>query len=165
MWYCYLLKNTVEKDKNRTYIGYTNNIQRRIRQHNQELVGGARYTHRYGNKTWEIYALVYGLPDKINALCLEWRIKHPDNKRKSGPKYQGPSGRIVGLSEVLKLEKWTNNSIVLNESSNLTLLIHETYAHLVEDLPKNINVIPFTNPCPLPDISTPDISKPYNQDV
>jgi predicted GIY-YIG superfamily endonuclease len=150
MWYCYILTNTTERDKNRTYIGYTNNIERRIRQHNQELVGGARYTHKFGNKSWEIYALVYGLPNKINALSLEWKLKHPDGKRRSASKYNGPNGRIIGLSEILKMDKWTNNSTILNDTMNLSVLINEKYAHLIEDIPTNIDVVSFTNPIPLP---------------
>ena len=76
-FYCYILKNSQNR---RTYNGFTVKPKRRIRQHNQELVGGAKYTKKWGNKDWEIYALVTGFPDKINALQCEWRIKHPNNK-------------------------------------------------------------------------------------
>ena len=37
----YLLVNTSNK---KTYVGSTNNTIRRIRQHNGDLVGGAKYT-------------------------------------------------------------------------------------------------------------------------
>lgn len=35
--YCYLLRSLNEKYKNSTYIGYTVNPMRRIRQHNREV--------------------------------------------------------------------------------------------------------------------------------
>ena len=37
----YLLENT---ENTKTYLGITNNLERRIRQHNRELAGGAKYT-------------------------------------------------------------------------------------------------------------------------
>ena len=40
-WCLYLLENSVNK---KTYLGVTNNINRRIRQHNCEIKGGAKYT-------------------------------------------------------------------------------------------------------------------------
>ena len=43
-WSLYLLENTFNK---KTYLGVTVNIERRIRQHNGELVGGARYNANY----------------------------------------------------------------------------------------------------------------------
>ena len=139
-WYCYILRNKMECHKNRTYNGFTNNPKNRLRQHNQEIKGGAKYTSRYGNKTWEIYALLTGFPDSKNALQCEWRIKHPNNKRKRPIKYNSPSGRIKGLNEVLKLNRWTNNSIIDNDSFQLTLWITDEYAHLITDLPNNIKI-------------------------
>ncbi len=129
--------NDYERDKRRTYNGFTDKPWNRIRQHNQEITGGAKYTRAFGNKSWEIYALVTGFPDKINALQCEWRIKHPDNKRKRSPKYTGPSGRIKGLNEVLKLDKWTNKSTHLNKDSQFKVWIKRGYEDLITDLPDN----------------------------
>jgi putative endonuclease len=66
-WYCYLLLGP-----GRTYVGATNNLPRRIRQHRGELAGGAKYTTRHGPWRLGAYALV-GL--KIPALRFEWRAK------------------------------------------------------------------------------------------
>lgn len=136
--HCYILAN---KENRRTYNGYTNNLTRRLRQHNQELKGGAKYTKDFGNKTWFIVAYVSGYPDRINALQCEWRIKHPDNKRKRGPKYTGADGRIKGLNEVLKLDRWTGNSTIDNSNLELTVHVLEEYAHLLTNLPENIQTI------------------------
>ena len=34
------------KSDNKSYVGMTNNFDRRIRQHNKEIKGGARYTSK-----------------------------------------------------------------------------------------------------------------------
>lgn len=135
---CYILKNDIHV--NRTYNGYTNNLKKRIRQHNQEIKGGAKYTKRYGDKTWKYICYVSGFPDHINALQCEWRIKHPDNKRRRPAKYNSPKGRIMGLNEVLKLNRWTSNSIVDNSEFELTVYILEEYMDLLSDLPENIKI-------------------------
>ena len=45
--FCYVLKNTKGNSKsNAVYVGYTNRPDRRIRQHNGEISGGAKYTTR-----------------------------------------------------------------------------------------------------------------------
>lgn len=140
-FYCYILRNSHEPDKNRTYNGFTNDPKKRIRQHNGELVGGARYTKKFGNSCWEIYALVRGFPDHINALQCEWKIKHPGNKRRRSKKFTGPEGRIRGLNKVLKLKKWTNSSTVDNSNINLKVWIVRPYSHLLTDLPDNIDLV------------------------
>lgn len=71
----YLLHN---RENPCTYVGSTNNPARRIRQHNGELVGGARYTHRNAPtdpaEKWEFYGYIPGL-DKHRALSIEKRIQ------------------------------------------------------------------------------------------
>lgn len=60
-----------------TYVGSTNNPARRIRQHNGELVGGARYTKRHGGDVdaqWRFYGYICGLT-KHQALSIEKRIQ------------------------------------------------------------------------------------------
>jgi predicted GIY-YIG superfamily endonuclease len=142
--YCYILKNNDPKYKNRTYNGYTNNPKQRIRQHNQEICGGAKYTKKFGqrsnlltlrtnksgDKNWQMYVLISGFPTKQNALQCEWKIKHPDNKRKRSKKYNSPAGRVIGLNEVLKLNRWTNNSTI-NNTFTINIFITKEYEHLL----------------------------------
>jgi predicted GIY-YIG superfamily endonuclease len=139
--YCYILRNNYEPHKNRTYNGYTVNPNRRIRQHNQEIKGGAKYTKKWGNKSWEIYALLKGFPDHINALQCEWRIKHPTKKRIRSNKYNSPSGRITGLNEILQVDRWTLQSTIDIKDTKLQLWIVNEYAHLLNDVPANVEII------------------------
>ena len=122
-WYCYILRNKNPQYAHLTYNGSTNDPKRRLRQHNEEITGGARYTHGRGGG-WEIYALVTGFPDHKNALSCEWRIKHTSGKPgKRPPQHCGMRGRIVGLGEVLKLERWTKQCTTDNKDMNLTLYL------------------------------------------
>ena len=51
----YLLINT-SNINNYTYLGITNNSIRRLRQHNGEIKGGAKYTHSFkGDGIWKYY--------------------------------------------------------------------------------------------------------------
>jgi predicted GIY-YIG superfamily endonuclease len=67
-WYTYLLVCD-----NKTYVGMTNNLDRRLRQHNGELAGGARATH---GRSWERVCHVRGFRTKVEALKFEWRWKY-----------------------------------------------------------------------------------------
>lgn len=142
-WYCYILRNTQPKYSHLTYNGSTNNPKRRLRQHNEEISGGARYTHGR-NGGWEIYALLTGFVDHKNALSCEWRIKHTNGKPgKRPPQHSGIVGRIVGLNEVLKLSKWTSKCTVENKDVMYRLYIAEDVEKCIikSDLPSNIDIV------------------------
>jgi predicted GIY-YIG superfamily endonuclease len=55
-----------------TYVGYTVDFKRRLRQHNREIKGGAKAT---AGRTWRMILQITGLPDKHHALSLEWHLK------------------------------------------------------------------------------------------
>lgn len=71
MWSVYLLYNPVA---NRTYIGATTNINRRIRQHNSEIKGGSRYTKKCG-PFWNIICTISGFENRSIAYRWEKLLK------------------------------------------------------------------------------------------
>jgi predicted GIY-YIG superfamily endonuclease len=96
--HCVYLLNSLSKPQ-RTYVGYTVDLDRRVRQHNGELVGGAKYTQH--GRPWKVIGYVTGFPTDSLALQFEWRMHHPQPR--SGP---GVAGRIKTLNRLLSDPKW-----------------------------------------------------------
>jgi predicted GIY-YIG superfamily endonuclease len=75
-WVCYVLRPKDEK-KRRSYVGVTNNLEHRLRQHNGEIKGGAKATQ--SDRPWVLCMVVDGFgEDKSSAMRFEWfcKIKH-----------------------------------------------------------------------------------------
>ena len=79
--FCYLLQSLNEQFPHSTYIGYTVNPKRRIRQHNREvrilifnihiqIANGAYKTHKA--RPWEMIVVVTGFPTHKEALSFVW---------------------------------------------------------------------------------------------
>ena len=69
---CYILMTV---DGCASYCGSTNDLSRRLRQHNQEIQGGARYTKRRRG-LWKPLIVVHGFANRSQALSFEWHVKH-----------------------------------------------------------------------------------------
>jgi predicted GIY-YIG superfamily endonuclease len=143
-WYCYFLRNVQPQYRGLTYVGSTNDPRRRLRQHNEEISGGAVYTHGRGGG-WEIYALLTGFPNHKNALSCEWRCKKPTGnpRAKPLPEHRGVKGRIIGLNHVVRLEQWTSQCTVKNCEFPMTLYLASDVIGIFEreGLPDNITVL------------------------
>ncbi|CCW70937.1 unnamed protein product [Phytomonas sp. Hart1] len=72
----YLLTSLDRLCEGDCYIGYTLNPLRRLRQHNGELVNGAKRTRRRG-RPWALVCCLSGFPDDHAALKFEWGWQHP----------------------------------------------------------------------------------------
>ena len=85
--------------------------------------------------------LIKGFPNHYNATQCEWKIKHPARTRIRPARYNNPKCRIVGLNEILNIDKWTGNSTIYNKDLLLTIWIVEEYAYLLTNVPNNFHVI------------------------
>ena len=103
-------------DDGSTYVGATVNLERRIRQHNKELVGGAVATSNKVVKglMWNMVCYVSGFPDWIATLQFEWRLKQLT--RKINDKSLTPiERRYKALDTLLSMEKSTSKAIPFSE--------------------------------------------------
>lgn len=74
---CYILRSKIN---GRIYIGYTVDFERRLRQHNGEIIGGAKKTSKH--RPWEPLCVISGFYDNSTALRFEFRLQHPRPKKK-----------------------------------------------------------------------------------
>jgi structure-specific endonuclease subunit SLX1 len=111
-FFVYLLESSC---KRATYVGATVNLDRRLRQHNKELVGGA---HATGVKvargqTWHRACHVTGFPTWQAALQFEWRFKQLTRMEPSSSCIsQSPvDRRKAALQKLLALPQSTSKAI------------------------------------------------------
>jgi len=111
MSYVYLLVST----NGNTYVGATVDLERRLRQHNKEIKGGAHVTGMKVAKgeIWVRAAHIAGFPDWQAALQFEWRWKQLS--RKLPIKMNPLERRICALKELLALERPTTKAKAYTE--------------------------------------------------
>lgn len=131
-WKCYLIEN-----RGATYVGVSPDPTRRLRQHNGEISGGAKYTTSKG-AGWSHVCIVEGFRTKREALQFEWAVKHVA-PRNAG----GLSNRIKKLLTVCAREKWTSNAPPASET---TLVIHWHRGRTTEHDPLPSYVTERVNP-------------------
>jgi structure-specific endonuclease subunit SLX1 len=119
--YVYLLLSS----DNATYVGATVDLDRRLRQHNKELKGGAHATGAKVAKgeTWIRAAHVEGFPDWQAALQFEWRWKQIS--RKLPAKMCPLLRRLTALDMLLKLERPTTKAKAYTEWESPPVAIME----------------------------------------
>ena len=97
---------------NCTYVGATVDLERRLRQHNKEIKGGAFATGAkvLKGEIWVRAAYVSGFPNWSAALQFEWRWKQLSRKYikdKCSPLQR----RMKALKELLALKRPTSKAV------------------------------------------------------
>lgn len=72
---CYLVGSQNPVMKGKSYVGFTVDPPRRLRQHNGVLSCGAKYTRRL--RPCVMLLVVHGFPSKVQALQFEWAWQKP----------------------------------------------------------------------------------------
>jgi len=122
MSYVYLLHST----DNSTYVGATVDLDRRLRQHNKIIKGGAHATSMKVNagQIWERACYVEGFPDWQAALQFEWRWKQIS--RKLSNKLFPLKRRMIALKELLSLNSSTSKAIPYSQWNTPPNIIFES---------------------------------------
>jgi len=97
-----------------TYAGVSPDPIKRLRKHNGEISGGAKYTLSKG-KGWQHVCLVHGFQSKIQSMQFEWAVKHVPPRNVGGLQ-----SRIKKLYSVFNKSHWTSKS---PEASSVPLQI------------------------------------------
>ncbi|KAF8095307.1 hypothetical protein N665_0337s0015 [Sinapis alba] len=137
---CYILTSLSPRHKGHTYIGFTVNPKRRIRQHNGEIRSGAYRTKK--KRPWEMVLCIYGFPTNISALQFEWAWQHPRESRAvreaaaAFKSFSGLARKIKLAYTMLTLPAWNSLNLTVNYFSS-------KYAHhggLSPSLPPHMKV-------------------------
>ena len=114
MFFVYFIEST----NGSTYIGATVDLNKRIRQHNKELKGGATATSIKVNQgeAWSYVCYVENFPNWNEALKFEWRWKQISRQiQKKNPKQNPREKRLEALDLLLKLDKPTSKAMLYSE--------------------------------------------------
>ena len=136
-YYNYILYNV--NKPNISYNGYTIDLARRIRQHNNEIKGGARSTV-INSPGWQ-YLAVITCPTftKNSAMAVEWKIHYPTGSNRRPKVFNGPVGRLKSLPLIFCHEKFRHmdfNVKVCEKYYDIAKLYYNV--ELLEDVKNNI---------------------------
>jgi predicted GIY-YIG superfamily endonuclease len=121
---CYCLAS----ETGRTYIGFTTNLDRRLRQHNTELSGGAKATK---GQQWKRILSVIGFPSQKAALQFEWMWKHLTRSSRGETAVER---RCTALVTLLNLESSTSKAQPFSTyEAPLTVFVEDSSCTFLED--------------------------------
>ena len=138
--FVYLLECT----DNSTYVGATVDIDRRLRQHNKEIKGGAHATgiKVASGKSWKRVCYVSEFPTWSAALQFEWRWKQLSRKL---PKEMFPvERRLSALQTLLHLERPTTKAIAYSDWENKPVVHIEENIDLAAVYLQDDTILPYS---------------------
>ena len=108
----------IQSTNGSTYIGATVDLDKRIRQHNKKIKGGAKATSiKVDNgEEWSYVCYIENFPSWNEALKFEWRWKQISRQiQKIKPTQKPIEKRIEALKTLLALDKSTSKAIPYSE--------------------------------------------------
>ena len=108
---CYCLESQSPVWHGSSYIGFTTNPRRRIRQHNGELTNGARRTK--GRRPWKMVVFIGPFSSEVSGLKFEWSWTYPSRSarlRRHGTHLTGRGGiaaTLKTLNAMLHTPPWS----------------------------------------------------------
>ena len=108
----------IQSTNGSTYIGATVNLDKRIRQHNKEIKGGATATSIKveDGQVWSYICYVENFPSWNEALKFEWRLKQISRQiQKSKPAQIPIERRLEALKTLLSLDRPTSKALAYSE--------------------------------------------------
>ena len=117
-YFVYLLKSEIS---NRTYVGYTVDINKRLRKHNGELKGGAKRTRK--GRPWKLVLYVTGFEFERTALQYEFCIQHTKKYKRTN----GIENKIKIMKLLLKQERICSTAIPNSQLKLIIFFFHENY--------------------------------------
>lgn len=118
-YHVYILETCDEQDKKYrpTYVGATVDLDRRLRQHNCELAGGARRTTKHAKGSehrhrWRIACTVTGFRTWPEALKFEYAIRRVGRQQ---VRRWNLEGRRRAMELLMQKERWSSTSPLASE--------------------------------------------------
>lgn len=108
----------IQSTNGSTYIGATVNLDKRIRQHNKQIKGGATATSIKveDGQVWSYICYVENFPSWNEALKFEWRWKQISRQiQKSKPAQKPIERRLEALKTLLSLDRPTSKALAYSE--------------------------------------------------
>jgi predicted GIY-YIG superfamily endonuclease len=130
-WVFYIIENN-----GATYMGISPDPVHRLRAHNSEIMGGAKYTKSKGSG-WKHVLIVHGFKDKIHTMQFEWACKHFGSKGAGGV-----VNRVIKMIGVMNKERCTTKAC---ESSvyPLEITLHGVNYELDKKIMIALQELPF----------------------
>ena len=114
-WFQYVVFGKIKKP----YVGSTVDLNKRIRQHNREIKGGAKWTR---GDVWHYYSVVFNVNNYKN-ICLseEWHVKYFNNRKVK-------KSRNLTHKMMLALEMYYRTRPHISEPYDYVMFISKKYA-------------------------------------
>ena len=123
-WVCYLIKST---DSNKTYVGATNNLERRLNDH-CGLNGISKGAKATKGEMWYVLLFISGFKTKQECLSFEYQFKRMRNQKYDLSKFKlnNLSSIDKRINDLYKLflqnkayHKWNKEYLIINLLENI----------------------------------------------